>query len=294
MEKLYRSWLFCPANNPKGLYTTVNFNPDAIIFDLEDAVAIDEKADARELLAEALKTVDYKDILILARINPLYTPYGADDVRVLVPAGLRYIRFPMCDSAENIKELDALLTEVEKEHNIPVGSVKIAAALETPRGVYNALSIAQEERVFALSIGAEDFTRTLGATRTPSGQELDYARGKILLEASIAGVMTVDTVWAMMGDMEGFKKEVQHIKDMGFSGKACIHPSQIAEVHKIYTPSQADVDSSLQILEAAKAHGIEKGGVIKLNGKMIDIPLIDKAERIVKLAIASGMIKGDK
>lgn len=291
MEKLYRSWLFCPANNPKLLYSAVNFSPDAIIFDLEDAIPIDEKDDSRDLLVEAIQTVNYKEILILARINPLYTPFGEKDVRELVAAGLRYIRFPMCDSIDQIKELSQLLTEVETEHNIPVGSVKIAAALETPLGVYNALSIAQEERVFALSLGAEDFTRTLGATRTASGAELDYARGKIVLESNIASVLTVDTVWTMLNDMEGFKKEVQHIKNMGFTGKACIHPAQIEEVHKIYTPSKEDLENSLRILQAAKDHGIEKGGVIKLDGKMIDIPVIDKAERIIKLAKAAGMIE---
>lgn len=293
MEKLYRSWLFCPANNPKLLYSAVNFSPDAIIFDLEDAVPVDEKDDARDLLVEALQTVDYQDILVLARVNPLYTPFGEKDIRALVPAGLRYVRFPMCDSVDQIQELDKLLTEVEKEYKIPVGTVKIAAALETPKGVYNALSIAQEPRVFALSLGAEDFTRTLGATRTSSGKELDYARGKIVLEANIAGVLAVDTVWSMLNDNDGFKNEVQHIKNMGFSGKACIHPSQIDEVHKIFTPSNDEIESSLKILEAAKAHGIEKGGVIKLDGKMIDIPLIDKAERIVKLAIAAGILKKD-
>ncbi|MGL4676128.1 MAG: HpcH/HpaI aldolase/citrate lyase family protein [Brevinema sp.] len=291
MEKLYRSWLFCPANNPKLLYSSVNFSPDAIIFDLEDAVPVDEKEDARDLLVEALRTVDYKDILVLARVNPLYTPFGIKDIQMLVPAGLRYIRFPMCDSIDQVKELDQLLTEIEKEYRIPIGSVKIAVALETPKGVYNALSIAQEERVFALSLGAEDFTRTLGATRTTEGKELDYARAKIVLEANIAGVLAVDTVWSMLNDSEGFKKEVLHIKNMGFSGKACIHPSQIEEVHKIYTPSTEELENSLRILEAAKHHGIENGGVIKLDGKMIDIPLIDKADRIVKLARAAGMIE---
>ena len=291
MEKLYRSWLFCPANNPKLLYSSISFAPDAIIFDLEDAIPVDEKDDARDLLVEALQTIDYEDILVLARVNPLYTPFGEKDVRALVPAGLRYIRFPMCDSIENVNALDKLLTELEKEHNIPVGTVKIAAALETPTGVYNALSIGQHPRVFALSLGAEDFTRTLGATRTHRGLELDYARGKIVLESSIAGVLAIDTVWAMMSDKEGFLAETEHIKNMGFAGKACIHPSQIDVVHQVFTPKQEDIDSSLRILEAAKMHGIEKGGVIKLDGKMIDIPVIDKAERIVKLAQAAGLIK---
>ena len=290
MEKLYRSWLFCPANNPKLLYSATTYAPDAIIFDLEDAVPVDEKDDARDLLVEALKTIDYKDIIVLARVNPLYTPFGEKDIRELVPAGLKYIRFPMCETVQHVQELDALLTELEKANNIPVGTVKVAAALETPLGVYNALAIAQEDRIFAISLGAEDFTRSLGATRTPKGVELDYARGKIVLEASIAGVLAIDTVWADMSNKEGFQAEVVHIKNMGFDGKACIHPAQIDDIHGVFTPKKEEIEQSLRIIQAAQDSGIKDGGVIKLDGKMVDIPVIQKAERIVKLAKAAGIL----
>lgn len=133
-----RSWLFAPASNPKLLYSSVVYKPDAIIFDLEDAVALKEKEDARELLIEALKTINYGNIQIFARVNSIKTPFGFDDIKYLVKAGLRNIRLPMCDTPEEIKQVDEFLSKLEEENNIKRGTIVIAAALETPIGVYNA------------------------------------------------------------------------------------------------------------------------------------------------------------
>lgn len=290
MDKLYRTFLFCPASSPKMLYTAQNFQPDAIIFDLEDAVAYDEKIDSRELLAEALQSLDYGTQMVLARVNNLSTPFGRDDILTLIPAGLRYFRYPMCESIENVIEVDTVICEAEKTAGIPQGTVKIITALETPLGIYNAFDIAKHPRVMGVSLGGEDLTRCLGATRTARGYELDYARARIVHAAAIAGKLSIDTVWANIDDMEGFRAETEFIKNMGFSGRACIHPSQVAVVHEIYAPPMKEVEKSLRIMEAAKAANIEKGGAIKLDGKMIDIPVIDKAKRIINLARLSGMI----
>lgn len=286
-----RSWLFSPANNPKLLYSSINFKPDAIIFDLEDAVPLAQKEDARELLREALMSIDYKGIPIFARINALSTPFGKDDVSVLVSAGLRNIRLPMCESKEHIKELDDLLKELESKNNIESGSVKIAAALETPLAVYNALEIAKaSKRVVGISLGAEDFTRCMGIDRTENEEELFYARSKIVLEARIAGVAAVDGVYTKIDDMEGFYKQAQKARSLGFTGKACIHPAQIPIVNKAYTPTEEEIAFSLRVIEASKSANIEDGGAISLDGKMIDIPVIEKANRILSLARSAGMI----
>lgn len=290
MDRLFRSFLFCPASSPKMLYTAINYEPDAVIFDLEDAVAYDEKIDSRELLAEALQSVDYGNRMILARVNNLSTPFGRDDIMTLIPAGLRYFRYPMCDTVENINEVDAVICEAEKIAGIPQGTVKIITAMETPLGIYNAFEIAKHPRVMGVSLGGEDLTRCLGATRTVRGYELDYSRARIVHAAAVAGKLAIDTVWPNIEDVEGFRAETEFIKNMGFSGRACVHPSQIPLVHEVFTPEMAEVEKSLRIVEAAKVANIEKGGAIKLDGKMIDIPLIDKAERVLKLARLSGMI----
>ncbi|ASJ21786.1 HpcH/HpaI aldolase/citrate lyase family protein [Brachyspira hampsonii] len=287
-----RSWLFSPASNPKLLYSAVVYKPDAIIFDLEDAVALKEKEDARELLIEALKSINYGTIPIFARVNSIKTPFGFDDIKYLVQAGLKHIRLPMCDTPEEIKEVDKFLTKVEEENGIPKGTVVIAAALETPIGVYNAYNIATaSDRVIGISLGAEDFTRCMGIERTKEEEELAYARGKIVMEAHAAGVACVDGVYTKIDDMEGFQIQCEKSRSLGFTGKACIHPAQIPYLHKAYLPKKEDIDYSLEVLEAASKTDISNGGVISLNGKMIDIPIIEKAEKIVALAKSAGMIK---
>lgn len=293
MEKrARRTMLFAPANNPKMLVTVHLYGADCVLFDLEDAVKYADKDAARDLLAEALKTVDYGDTEIFARINPLSTEFGRDDVKILVPAGLRKMRLAMCETPEQVKELDELLTEVEKEYEIENGACKIQCSLETPLAVMNAVSIATASpRVTSISFGAEDFTRTMGAERTKEGKELFVARTMVVMAAAIAGVDAIDTVWSDLDDEEGFKAEVKTSMNLGFAGKSCIHPSQIKIVHKIFTPNKEELEKSLEIVRAAEAANINKGGVITVNGKMVDIPVIAKAEKVVRLAKSAGMIK---
>lgn len=287
-----RTMMFAPANNPKMLVTAHLYGPDCVLFDLEDAVKYADKDAARDLLAEALKVVDYGDTEIFARINPLSTEFGKDDVRVLVPAGLRKMRLAMCETPEQVKELDQLLTEVEKEHGIENGDCKIQCSLETPLAVMNAVSIATASpRVTSISFGAEDFTRTMGAERTKEGKELFVARTMVVMAAAIVGVDAIDTVWSDLDDEEGFKAEVKASMNLGFAGKSCIHPSQVKIVHKIFTPNKEELEKSLEIVKAAEAANINKGGVITVNGKMVDIPVIAKAEKVVRLAKSAGMIK---
>ena len=277
-----RTMMFAPANNPKMLVTAHLYGPDCVLFDLEDAVKYADKDAARDLLAEALKVVDYGDTEIFARINPLSTEFGKDDVRVLVPAGLRKMRLAMCETPEQVKELDQLLTKVEKEHGIENGACKIQCSLETPLAVMNAVSIAT---------ASSRVIRTMGAERTKEGKELFVARTMVVMAAAIAGVDAIDTVWSDLDDEEGFKEEVKTSMNLGFAGKSCIHPSQVKIVHKIFTPNKEELEKSLEIVKAAETANINKGGVITVNGKMVDIPVIAKAEKVVRLAKSAGMIK---
>lgn len=281
-----RTMLFSPASNPKMLYSAHICKPDCIIFDLEDAVSYDDKIPARDLLVEALKVVDYGSCEVFCRINPLYSPFGKDDVKELVAAGLRNIRLPMCESKENIEELDELLKEVEQANNIEIGSVKIQGAIETLKGVKNAYEIATaSKRVVSISFGAEDFTRQLGVNRTAEGKELFLARASVVMAAKMAGVDPIDTVWSNLSDEEGFIKEVKDAKNLGFAGKSCIHPRQVELANEIFSPSKEEIENALKIMQACKDANItDKGGVILVGGKMVDGPIISKAENILKMA----------
>ncbi len=293
MEKnnLRRTMLFCPAVNPKLYVDGPMYKPDCIIFDLEDSIRYDQKEEARDLLCEAVKELSFGDTEIFVRINPLYTEFGHDDVRALVEAGVTRFRLPMCETIENVLELEKLLDELETEFNKPSNSCLIQCSIETPLGIENVLPIiTSSKRVTSVSFGAEDYTRLLGVDRSKTGEELFYARSKVCNSASIAGIDAIDTVWADFNDLEGFRKEVKLAKQLGFAGKSCIHPLQIDVVHGIFTPTIEEVENSLVILREVKKSGIEKGGVIQVNGKMIDIPVIEKAKKIVNLAIGAKMI----
>lgn len=291
MKKLIRSMLFCPANNNKMLKTAHLRHPDSIIFDLEDAIAYSEKENARKMLCEAIKNTDYEDCEVFARINALYTPFGEKDVEELVKSGIKNIRLPMCESKENIKELEDMLVYYEKEFGYEVGKIKIQGAIETPKGVLNALEIASaSKRLISISFGAEDYTNCLGINRLKTSMEFLYARSHISLCANVAGIDSIDTVYTDIKDLEGFERETTEAKNLGFSGKSCIHPSQVIKVHEIFTPSKEETEKALRIIKEAseaKKNGI---GVITVDGKMIDRPIIEKAEKIIKLAKVSGLI----
>ncbi|MFV0440008.1 MAG: HpcH/HpaI aldolase/citrate lyase family protein [Lachnospirales bacterium] len=290
-KKLCRTMLFCPAINPK-LYINAPFlGADCIIFDLEDSIRYNDKDAARELFSEALKSMDFGDVQICGRINALTTEFGEKDVRLLVPSGMRYMRLPTSESKEQIQELDRLLTELEEEHGIEKGSCKIQCSIESPLGVHNMEEIVTaSDRVVSMSFGAEDYTRLLGVDRTKDATELFYARTKMVSIAKVVGIEAIDTSWTAFDDLEGFEKETKLGRQLGFSGKSCIHPSQIEVVHKIFTPTMEEIEKSLAVLKAVEEAGIEQGGVIQINGKMIDIPVIEKAKRIISLAKSAKVI----
>lgn len=277
-----RTMLFCPASQPKMFLNAPVFHPDAILFDLEDAVAFAEKDSARDLLCAAMEQLDFGKSQVFVRINALRTPFGEADVRAVVPAGVRNLRLAMCEAPEDVQALDALLTEVEREHGIEAGSVKIQCSIETAKGVLNAReTVKASPRVVSLSFGAEDYTRSLGTNRSKSALELTYARSYLPVVAAEAGISAIDTVWSALDDEAGFEAEVQTAKALGFSGKSCIHPSQLAVVHHIYTPDAVEVDHARRVVEAMREAERNGVGVFTVDGKMVDAPVVAKARRVL-------------
>ena len=291
MKKLRRTMMFVPASNPNMMVNAPIFKPDCIIFDLEDAISLREKDSARDLIAEALKSIKYDDCEIFVRTNPLYTLFGEEDVRVLVEAGLRNVRLPMTESEKDIIQLDVLLTDIEKKLGLEEGVVKILGAIETAKGVLNVEKIATaSSRMVGISFGAEDFTRTIGAERSKTGEELFVARSKIVLAAAAAGIDAIDTVFSDIDDEEGLRRETEMAKKLGFDGKSVIHPRQIEIVHDVFTPSRKDVDKALRVINAIEEAERKGLGVISLDGKMVDAPVVARAEKTVRLAKGAGII----
>lgn len=293
MKRLRRSMLFVPANHPGMIFQAPVFRPDCIIFDLEDAIPVREKDSARDLLVEAVKTLDFGDCEVFARINPLYTPFGEEDVRALTAAGLKNYRLPMTESPEDIRTLDRLLTKLEQEHSLKQDSLKILGAIETAKGVLNAPAIAlSSQRLLGISFGAEDFTRSMTTERSKTGEEMFWARSHIVLAAMAAGIDAIDTVFADLDDEEAFTAEVKMAKQLGFSGKSLIHPSQINVVHALFSPGTEEIRQARRIIDAMEEAEQKGAGVIVVDGKMVDEPVLVRARRVMELAIGSGLIKG--
>lgn len=289
-NRLRRTMMFIPGNNPGMMRDAHLYGADSLMFDLEDSVKLGEKDTARFLVYNALKTLDHGDIERVARVNPLDTEYGKADIEAMVCAGVNIIRLPKSETAQDIIDVDNYITECEKKHGIPVGSTGMMAAIESALGVFNAREIATaSERLIGIALGAEDYVTDLKTTRTASGVELQAGRAQILLAARAAGIAALDTVYSDVNNEEGFRAETQLIKDMGFDGKSVINPRQIPIVIEIFTPSEKDIEKSIKIIEALK-EAEEKGlGVISLNGKMIDKPVVIRAERMLELAEAAGV-----
>ena len=283
--------MFVPGNNPGMMQDAFIYGPDSIMLDLEDSVTLAEKDTARLLVYNALKTIDYGNIEMVVRINPLSTPYGRKDIEAVVKAGVDVVRMPKTETADEVREVEAEIEKVEKKIGC-VGRTKIMAAIESALGVVNAYAIATaSSRMMGIALGAEDYCANLKTQRTPEGIELLLARQTIVVAARAAGIDCIDTVFSNLNDMEGFRREVELIKKLGFDGKSIINPRQIEIVNEVFTPSQKDIDKAVAIVEALHEAARRGSGVIALNGKMIDKPVVIRAQHTIDLAIAAGVLR---
>lgn len=289
MDKLRRSMLFLPGANAAMLSTAFIYKPDSLMFDLEDAVSLREKDTARMLVFHALQHPMYQDIETVVRINQLNTPFGLKDLEAAVRGGADVIRLPKTDSTADIDELELHLARIEKDCGRPVGSTRIMAAIESAIGVINAVSIARSsERMIGIALAAFDYVMDM-QTERGDGTELFYARCAVLHAARAAGIDAFDVVYSNVNDDAGFLREVDLIRKLGFNGKSLINPRQIELLHNAYAPTQDEVDYAHLVINAAEEGERAGLGVISLNGKMIDGPIIDHARRVLGRAQASGV-----
>ena len=291
MNRLRRTMMFIPGNNPGMMQDAFIYAPDAIMLDLEDSVTMAEKDAARLLVYNALKTIDYGNIEMVVRINPLNTPYGKKDIEAVVKAGVHVVRMPKTETADEVREVEREIERVEQEIGC-LGRTQIMAAIESALGIVNAYEIAvASKRMMGIALGAEDYCANLKTQRTPGGDELRLARETIVVAARAAGIDALDTVYSNLDDMETFRKEVEFIKTLGFDGKSIINPRQIDIVNEVFAPKEKDINTALSILAAIKEAEKRGSGVIAVNGKMVDRPVVIRAQRTIDLAIASGVLR---
>lgn len=290
MERLRRTMMFVPGANPAMLRDAPLYGADSIMFDLEDAVSLKEKDTARMLVHQALKTVDYRSVETVVRINALEAG-GDQDIEAVVVAGVDVVRLPKTERAEDITQVAEVITAVEEKYGIEIGRTKMMAAVESAEGVMNAREIAQaSDRLIGIALGAEDYVTNMKTKRHPDGQELFFARNMILHAARIAGIAAIDTVYSDVENSEGFQDEVRLIKQLGFDGKSVINPRQIPLVNEIYQPTEKEIQNAKEVIWGIREAEAKGSGVISVNGKMVDKPIVERAQRVIALAKAAKLI----
>lgn len=292
MKQLRRTMLYVPGNNPSMMKDAGIYGADCIMFDLEDSVSVTEKDSARFLVYEALTSLRYPGKELVVRINDPGTQLGVDDLEAIVSTGKAAIRLPKTETAQDVLHCESIIARIEAERGMEVGSTRMMAAIESAAGVLNAKEIAvSSKRLIGIAIGAEDYVTDLKTSRSPDGIELLFGRSMVLLAARAAGIDAIDTVFSDVNDEEGFRKEVALIKQLGFDGKSIINPRQIKPVHEIYAPTQKEIDKALAIMEAIREANAKGSGVISLGGRMVDKPIVERAQRTLDIARALGAIK---
>ncbi len=290
-ERYRRSRLYLPGNTPKLMINAGIHTPDGIILDLEDSVAPAKKDEARLLVRNALRKVDFYGAERMVRINQL--PKGLADLAYVVPHNVNLILIPKCETAEQVQQVDEKIAEITAQtgQTGQTHPVYLMPIIESALGVINAYQIASaSENVVALAIGLEDYTADLGTARTAAGRESFFARSQLVNAARAAGIQPIDSVFSDVSDMEALRNVALESKALGFDGMGCIHPRQIKVIHETYAPNEQAIEKAQKIVRAfdeATAKGL---GVVSLGSKMIDPPVVKRAQRTINLAVQTGLL----
>jgi len=289
-----RSMLFLPGNTPNMLINGNCLGSDAVIFDLEDAVSPAEKDAARILVRNTMRYMDFGGCEIIVRINSIDTPYWKQDIDAILPQKPGLILLPKTGSAQDALEADAYISQVEEKLGFEKNTVGLMPLIETAMGVENAFQIASStKRVKALFLGAEDLTADLQCQRTKEGREIEYARTRLVVAARAAGVDVYDTPFTDVNDDEGIVKDAEYAKALGFTGKASISPRHVEVINAVFSPTQKEVDYAYEVMDAIAEAKAQGKGAIALRGKMIDAPIVARAEQTIAMAQALGMERGN-
>ncbi|MFN2313617.1 MAG: CoA ester lyase, partial [Bacteroidales bacterium] len=287
-ERFRFSRLYLPGNSPGMFLNAGLHSPDGVILDLEDSVAPDRKDEARLLVRNALRAVDFYGAERMVRINQ--GERGLDDLEYVIPHNVHLVLIPKCETAETVRKVDEKIREIKRRESQD-GTVFLMPIIESAAGVERAYDIATAATsVVAMAIGLEDYTADLGVQRTKEGRESLYARNRLVVAAKAAGIQPIDSVFSDVGDMEGLLDNVINSKSMGFEGMGCIHPRQIAVIREGFSPTADEIEKAKKIV-AAFREALQKGlGVVALGTKMIDPPVVARAEKTITLAVRLGLL----
>nr|WP_314780620.1 CoA ester lyase [uncultured Treponema sp.] len=285
-----RSMLFMPGNNPGMLVSADILGADSIIYDLEDAVSLDEKDSARTLVRNALSFLKFTHSEITVRINPIDSPYWEKDLEAIIPVLPDGIVIPKA-SVDAVHSVEQKINEIKKANNI-TKNFSFLMLVESARGIMDVNSIAKASSLIqGLLLGGEDYSVDMGIQRTRLSKELEYARFSLTTAAHAYGLDSLDTPFTDVEDFEGLRLDTAFSKSIGFSGRLVINPRQVEEIHKIFSPSSAEIERAEAILQAAEEAKQKGLGVFSFKGKMVDLPVIKRAQALYDSAKNWGLIK---
>ena len=280
--------LYLPGNTPSLMINAGIHTPNGIILDLEDAVGVNKKQEARFLVRNALRCVDFLNAERMVRINQI--PIGFEDLDYIIPHNVNLILIPKCESASQIHLLNERINDLKKRFDI-TKPIWLMPIIESAMGVMKALEIAQSaENIVAMCIGLEDYTADIGARRTNEANESFFARCQVLNACKAAGIQAIDSVFSNIGDMEALKENVLRSKALGFDGMGCIHPRQIRVIRNNYCPDEIEIENAKKIINAFVEASETGLAVISLGNKMIDAPVVKRAHQSIAQAISMGKL----
>ena len=287
---MIRSMLFLPGNTPNIIVNGEILGADAVILDLEDAVAPAEKDSARILVRNALKYMGFGACRVTVRINAIDTDFWQKDLDAVIPVKPDLIMPPKVSCAQDVQTVDAYITALEEKLGMEKNSVGLIPLIETALGIENAYAIASASpRVRAIFLGGEDLTADLHCKRTKEGNEINYARCRMVCAARAAGVEVYDTPFTDVNDDEGIYTDAQYAKSLGFTGKSAISPRHVKAINEVFSPSQKDIAYAYEVMEAIRIAKEQGKGAVALRGKMIDAPIVARAQQTIAMAEALGL-----
>jgi len=283
-----RSLLYMPGDNWKMIAKSVTLGVDSICMDMEDGVALNKKAEARATIAKALRELNFGASEKLARINSIGSGFEKDDIEAVLPYHPDGIVIPKVESYEQIEWASKIIEAAELKYSWQINSIRVLIGIETAKGILNLKEIAAHPRLDAIIFGGEDFAASIGATRSKDALELLYARQAVVVACAANNLQSIDIVAIDYKDMDALKIESEFGAGLGFSGKQIIHPNQIAVVQAAFTPNDEAIARAKRIVETFEIHQKEGKGAYALNGKMIDMPLLKNAQKVLERAKAAG------
>lgn len=287
---LKRTGLYASGASAANMLQALFYNEDCLIFDLEDSVPLDEKDAARFLVFNMLRRHRPHDKHVQIRINGIDTLFFQDDLEAAVRARPDALRVPKVESAKDVLLVSDRVAAIERTVGLEEGGIKLWCTIETHIGLLNAREIAESSpRIEALVLGAEDFTASMRAQRTREGWEIFYARNTLLLACRAANIAAIDAPFSDISDPAGLKEDVKMTKNLGFDGKTVIHPNQIDIVNALFTPSEKEIRHAVRVMEAIEDGKRQNKGAVSLDGNMVDLPVVLRAQNVLALAKAAGI-----